>query len=75
MGKTTPTPLTNAQKVKKCQAGIVANGGKRLPDGYLKREAAQALESLLSAGYADSRIGVISAAILDAQKKMQRAQK
>lgn len=75
MEKTTPTPLTNAQKVKKCQAGIVANGGKRLPDGYLKKEAAQALESLLSAGYADSRIGVISAAILDAQKKMQRTQK
>ena len=71
MEKTTPTPLTNAQKVKKCQAGIVANGGKRL----LKKEAAQALESLLSAGYADSRIGVISAAILDAQKKMQRTQK
>ena len=75
MENTTQTPLTNAQKVKKCQAGIVANGGRRLPDGYLKKDAAQALDSLLSAGYANSRLGVISAAILDAQKKMQRTPK
>jgi hypothetical protein len=38
----------------------------------LKPDAAAALAALLTAGYADSEAGVISAALLDAQKKIRR---
>lgn len=38
----------------------------------LKPDAAAALAALLTAGYADSEAGVISAALLDAQKKISR---
>jgi hypothetical protein len=41
----------------------------------LQPDAAQALAELLAAGYGPTETGVISAALLDAQKKMNRAAK
>lgn len=44
----------------------VLAGGRRLPGGILPPEAAQALESLLDRGYADSRVGCIAKALIEA---------
>lgn len=54
---------------------LKAAGGRAIPRGMLQPDAAQALAELLAAGYAPSETGVISAALLDAQKKMNRAAK
>ena len=63
------TPLTPAQRVARAQTALVARGGRRIPSGYLQPDAAQALESLVQAGYAASPVAAISAALLDAQKR------
>lgn len=66
------TPLTNLQRVKKSNAALVARGGRRVPDGFLQPEPAQALADLLAAGYAQSAVGVIAAALIDAHKKIKK---
>lgn len=43
-----------------------------MPNGYLQPEAAQALDALVATGYALSPVAVISAALLDAQRKVNR---
>lgn len=45
------------------------------PRGVLQPDAAAALAALLDAGYSDTATGVISAALLDAQKKLRRTAK
>jgi len=65
-------PLTNAQRVRRANAALIARGGRRIPDMYLQPAAAQALADLLAAGYAKSSAGVVSAAILDAHRKINR---
>ncbi len=67
------TPL--ATRVKEARQRVIDAGGRRLPSGMLKPDAAQALAQLLAAGYSDSEAGVIAAALLDARKKMERMQK
>ena len=54
---------------------LKAAGGRAIPRGMLQPDAAQALAELLAAGYAPSETGVISTALLDAQKKLNRAAK
>jgi hypothetical protein len=54
---------------------LKAAGGRAIPRGMLQPDAAQALAELLAAGYGPTETGVISAALLDAQKKMKRAAK
>ena len=49
------------------EARQIEDGAQRLPGGLLPAEAAQALPQLLDAGYADSKVGVITRALLDAR--------
>lgn len=65
-------PSTNAERVAKARAKLLQDGGRRLPTGYLQPDAAAALDALLAADYAPSATGVISAALLDAQRKIER---
>lgn len=69
------TPSTNAQRVAKSRRASIASGRTRAPDGILSDDASIALAALLSADYAKSAIGVVNAALIDAQKKMIRAAK
>ncbi|MEP6587151.1 MAG: hypothetical protein ABJA84_00135 [Polaromonas sp.] len=66
-------PLTNAQRVEKCKAELVARGGKRMPTAMLQPHEAQALADLVASGYASSPAAVFRAALLDAHKKIKRA--
>lgn len=72
---TTPhhtAPLTAYQRVRRAKDKAIQAGGKRLPDGIMPPPVAQAMRALLDAGYADSAMGVISNALLDAQRKLKR---
>lgn len=62
------------QRVRASQAALMSRGGKRLT-GYLQPMPAQALADLLEAGYARSAVGVISAALIDASRKVTRVTK
>lgn len=59
---------TNSERVAKSRANLVANGGMKIPTGYLQPDAAKAVDYLLSAGYAGTKSAVISRALIDAQK-------
>lgn len=59
---------TNAERVAKSRAALVARGGVKLPTGYLRPDAAKAVDYLLAAGYAGTKSAVISRALLDAHK-------
>ena len=48
------------------EARQIEDGAQRLPGGLLPAEAAQALQQLLDAGYADSKSGVIARALIGA---------
>ena len=62
-------PLTPAQRVRNAEASLVARGGRRMPNGYLQPDAAKALAALVENGYAASPVAVISAALMEAQKR------
>lgn len=64
-----------SERVKKSKLALIERGGRAIPRGMLQPDAAQALAELLAARYAPSETGVISTALLDAQKKMNRAAK
>lgn len=66
-------PLTPSERVRRANAALLARGGRRMPAGYLQPPEAQALDTLISAGYADSPLAVIRTALLDAYRKVQRA--
>lgn len=68
-------PLTPAQRVARAQTALVARGGRRMPNGHLQPDAAQALDALVQAGYAASPVAAISAALLDAQRSHKRKTK
>ena len=59
-------PLTPAQRVRRSNAALLARGGRRMPDGHLQPDAAQALAQLVACGYAPSPVAVISKALLSA---------
>lgn len=61
-----------SERVRASRERLKLAGGRAIPRGMLKPDAAAALAALLTAGYADSEAGVISAALLDAQKKIRR---
>ena len=67
------TPLTPAQRVRRAEAALKERGGRRMPDGHLQPDAAQALADLVASGYAASPVAAISAALLDAQRKIGRS--
>lgn len=71
----TSKPLTLSERVTRSNAALVARGGCRNPSGYLQPEVAEALDALVLAGYAPSRLAVIAQAVLDAKRKMDRTQK
>lgn len=64
--------LTPSQRVRRAESALKARGGRRMPDGHLQPDAAQALADLVQAGYAPSQVAVISAALLDARRKVKR---
>ena len=66
------TTLTLAQRVRRAEASLKERGGRRMPNGYLQPDAAQALDDLVATGYALSPVAAISAALLDARKKAKR---
>lgn len=66
------SPLTPAQRVRRAEASLKERGGRRIPGGFLQPDAAQALADLVGSGYAASPVAVISAALLDAQRKVKR---
>lgn len=65
-------PKTLAQRVRASEAALKAKGGRRMPGGMLKPDVNEALVALVDAGYAASPVAVISAALLDAHKKINR---
>ena len=62
---------TGSQRVAKARATLIQAGGRRV-GLWLQPDAAAALDALLLAGYAPNASGVISAALLDAQRKVSR---
>lgn len=66
------TALTNSQRVKLSNQALLARGGKRMPAGYLQPETAKMLRELVDAGYAQSPLAVIVAALHDAHKKIKK---
>ena len=68
----TAAPLTQAQKVQRSQAALVARGGRRI-GGYLQPEAAQALADLAQADYGKNQVDIVSRALLDAQRRISKA--
>jgi len=67
------TIQTPAQRVRKAQQALKERGGLRMPSGYLQPDAAQALSDLVASGYGASPVAVISAALLDAKRKITRS--
>ena len=65
-----PKPL--AQRVRESEARSLEAGAVRMPGGLLQAHAAQALNDLLDAGYADSKTAVISKALLEARKRQKK---
>lgn len=67
------SPLkTPSASVRRSQARVIESGGRRMPSGMLRADAAQALDSLLKAGYAPSAVAVISAALIAEARKVGR---
>lgn len=67
------TTSQNAARVRRAEATLKERGGRRMPSGYLQPDAAQALADLINAEYAKSPLAVISAALLDARRKISRS--
>lgn len=66
------SPLTNYQRVRRAKDNAIAQGGRRAPDGILSADVASALDDLVRAKYADTAIGAVSRALLDAQKRLKK---
>lgn len=64
--------LTTSKQVRASEAALIARGGRRMPGGHLQPDAAKALHDLVMAGYAKSPVAVISAALMDARRKISR---
>lgn len=62
---------SNAQSVRESEARSIEAGAVRMPGGLLPPEAAAALAELLDAGYAPSKNGVISRALISARKRLK----
>jgi hypothetical protein len=73
MNQTQKTPLTNSQRVRRAKLKAVSAGGRRAPDGILTPDVARALDALIDSGYATSAFGAVSAALLDAHRKIDRS--
>jgi hypothetical protein len=71
----TEPPALSGAKVRRSEAALKERGGRRMPNGMLQPDVAQALDALVTGGYAASPVAVISAALIDAQKKMQKSSK
>ncbi len=70
--ETHTTPLTNSQRVRRAKDKAIAQGGRRAPDGILSKDVTEALDDLVRGKYADTAIGAVSRALLDAQKRLKK---
>jgi len=59
--------------VRTSNARVIAAGGRRMPSGYLQPDDARILAELIESGYAMSPLAVITTALRDAHKKINRA--
>ena len=57
-------------RVRASEARKIESGGRRLPGGVLPPEAAQALDALVTCGYARSATACIVRAVLEAQQRV-----
>ena len=64
---------TASDYVRTSNARVIAAGGRRMPSGYLKPDDARILSELIESGYATSPLAVITTALRDAHKKINRA--
>lgn len=71
MTPTPPEPKTPAQFTRESEARSISEGAVRMPGGLLKPDAAEALSLLLDAGYAESKNGVITKALLRERKRLK----
>lgn len=62
-------PATAAQMVRSSEARKVAAGGRRIPGGVLRPEAAEALAKLESDGFAKSATACIEQALIEIAKR------
>ncbi len=69
MTTTKPAPVPLAARVRKSEAELRKRGGRRLPGGSLQPDAAQALDALLTAGYAPSATACIARALIEAAER------
>lgn len=70
MNKTTNKPLS--LRVRESEARSIDAGAVRVPGGLLPPNAAVALTELLESGYANSKVGVISKALIEVRKRHGR---
>ena len=72
-GYHSPMATSLSARVAASRERLKAAGGRAIPRGMLQPAAAQALADLVATGYAESPVAVISAALLDAQRKISRS--
>lgn len=65
-------PSMNAARVKKSRALLVKRGGAKIPGGWLQPEPAAALHTLHESGYAETRVGCIALALVEATERQRR---
>lgn len=68
-----PMATSLSERVRASRERLKQAGGRAIPRGMLQPDAAAALADLLAAGYAGTETGVISTALLDAQRKISRS--
>lgn len=64
--------LTPAERVRASEARARERGARRLPGGTLPPAAAEALERLEAAGYAESATAMIARALIEAAARLQK---
>ena len=70
---TQPKSLT--ERVRDSEARVKENGGRRIPCGMLDAEATEALDFLVSNGYAAGMVATIRQSLIDAAAKQRRRRK
>jgi hypothetical protein len=69
----TKRPATQAERNRASEARKVGRGGRRMPGGVLPPGAAEAIDSLQTAGYAPSATACIARALIEAAERVSPA--
>lgn len=68
-------PIALADRVRASEARKIKAGGRRMPGVVMPADAAAALDRLQAAGYGESASGCIFRAIIEADERLQAAEK